>query len=238
MVEVSKMSELPPGVHNDVLRAAIDKKQQHAIPIKSNERVSLVGMTSSGKTYFARAFLAHSPRLIVVDPKGTQYNHLWDTVPYSENSIKTLQEIDKNGEYTGRARIRITAPISRKEWEYYFAIIYGLRNITVYIDELYGVTPPVAGEWLQALYTRGRELGIGVWAAMQRPVFVPKFVFSEAEWKVMFRLELDDDKEFMARNVFGPIAKEELYNHQFIIKRAGDKSVKKYQELQITHMYK
>lgn len=223
--------ELPPGIKNNVIRAAVSSKQQHEINIKSNERIALVGMTGSGKTYFARAWLKNAPRLIVVDPKGTQYNHLWNTIPYSEKAIEELQRIDDKGNYIGEARVRITAPISRKEWEYYFAVIYGLRNVTVYVDELYGVTPPVAGEWLQALYTRGRELGIGVWAAMQRPVFVPKFVFSEAEWKIMFRLELDDDKEFMAKNVFGPIAREELYNHQFLVKRAGDKNTKKYESL-------
>lgn len=224
---------LPPGVKNDVLKAAVSPKQAAAIPIKSNERVALVGMTGSGKTYFARAFLAHAPRLIVVDPKGTQYNHLWNTVPYSNEAINILKQTDDNGRYIGKARIRINAPVNREEWELYFSILYTLRNVTIYIDELYGVTPPIAGQWLQALYTRGRELGIGVWASMQRPVFVPKFVFSEADWKILFRLELDDDREYMARNVFGPIAKNELYNHQFLIKKSGERETKKYERLDI-----
>lgn len=225
---------LPAGIHNEVLDAAVARSQRNAIPIRSNDRVALVGMTGSGKTYFARAFLAHAPRLIVVDPKGTQFNHLWGTVPYSEDAIKILRQTNDKGEYIGRARIRINSPISREEWEAYFRVLYTLRNVTIYIDELYGVTPPIAGQWLQALYTRGRELGIGVWAATQRPVFVPKFVFSEADWKVLFRLELDDDREYMARNVFGPIAKNELYNHQFIVKKSGDREARKYSKLVIS----
>lgn len=90
-------------------------------------------------------------------------------------------------------------------WDAYFATIYGAGHVTVYIDEAYGIVPPGAKipPMLNALYTRGRELGIGVWAATQRPSWIPLVMLSEAEWLFAFRLQLDADRKRMAE-LMGP----------------------------------
>ena len=161
--------------------------------IRPNERVLIAGKTGSGKTWLAHKLLAHASRLIVVDPKGnlTKWGlkepNFWDWKAFERGKP---------------ARLRIVPPIGADpDWfEEFFARLYNYGNLTLYIDEVYGVTPPGAkpGMWLSALYTRGRERGIGVWAATQRPVWVPLFLISEADWMLIFRLNLYDDRKRIA----------------------------------------
>jgi DNA helicase HerA-like ATPase len=174
-----------------------------AFQYRTNERMALVGATGTGKTFFARRLLAHVPRLIVIDPKSTLRDYV--PRPYDKRARKRLE----NGE-PFRARF---APAPGEDWRYeeIFEQIYWAGNVVVYIDEVYAVSPPgrQPGPYLTALYTRGRELGIGVVAATQRPAWVPLFILSEANSYVMFRLMLDKDKrrmaEFMGREVLGDI---------------------------------
>src|SRR5690348_7842342 len=74
--------------------------------------------------------------------------------------------------------------------------------------------------WLLALYTRGRELGIGVWAAAQRPASVPVVMFTEADWFLMFRLQRFEDQKRMAEYI-GDEALRPLYGHSFLLYNAN-----------------
>jgi len=51
---------------------------------------------------------------------------------------------------------------------------------------------------LQAIYTRGRARGIGVWACTQRPRWVPLYTISESEHVFCFRLHLAEDRQRLA----------------------------------------
>jgi hypothetical protein len=113
-------------------------------------------------------------------------------------------------------RVRIAAPIG-DDWEPLLAEVYAAGNVTIYIDEVYGVCHRgQAGPWLTALYTRGRELGIGVWAATQRPSWIPLFVLSESEWLLTFRLQLEADQRRVAQ-MMGEDAYAELRGHSFLL---------------------
>ena len=164
-----------------------------AAPLRvlGSERVALVGKTGSGKTYLAGRLTAALPRLVVLDPKGTLKGK-WRLADWSDSRERQLRRGDP-------VRVRVPAPLDG-DWEPYLWAAYEAGNCTVYVDEVYGVVPagsrtPAA---LTALYTRGRELGIGTWAATQRPSWVPLFVLSEAEWLAQFRLSLDADRKRMA----------------------------------------
>jgi hypothetical protein len=124
-------------------------------------------------------------------------------------------------------RVRIQPPIVYGEdnldfWNKIMEIIYRAGNVTLYIDEIYAVVPPnKTSNILFALYTRGRELGIGVWGSTQRPVWIPLVAMSEAEAFIMFRLQLDEDKKrlaaFMGNDIMNPIQDEHgffYYNNQ------------------------
>lgn len=141
---------------------------------------------------------------MICDSKATLTN--WNSQEWDKRTFHAL----KNGE---PIRVRAIPPITidpSAYWEDVFSQIYTVGNVTVYIDELYGVVPPGdQNRALWALYTRGREFGIGVWAATQRPVWVPLVALSEAEHYFMFRLALDEDKQrmsaFMGKEVLSTI---------------------------------
>jgi ABC-type dipeptide/oligopeptide/nickel transport system ATPase component len=178
--------------------------------VKANERVAFVGKTGSGKTFAAMLMLASIPRVIVCDPKGTLAGNL-DLQEWNKNNVRKFENGDD-------IRLRIPAPIDNN-WEPYFETCYETGNCTVYIDELYGVLnmrrlPP---RYLTALYTRGRELNIGVWSATQRPTWVPLFALSEADWLFVFRLQLDADRRRMAEIMGSDVRDRELHNHEVLV---------------------
>ncbi len=162
--------------------------------IKANDRVLLAGKTGSGKTWFAHRLLAGVPRLVVIDPKATLID--WGLTEPGADDWTRLER-------GGTGRFRILAPIVDDPLMWYeslFQRLYDIGDLTVYIDEAYAVSSPGSrpGKYLAALYTRGRELGIGVWAATQRPTWIPLFLISEADWLIMFRLNLPDDRKRLA----------------------------------------
>jgi ABC-type dipeptide/oligopeptide/nickel transport system ATPase component len=169
------------------------------ITVKTNERVAFVGKTGSGKTFLAKHLLGGVKRAVIVDTKGTLYTG-WNTVQWNKKNLKKLSDGEP-------IRLRIPPVIARnveEAYDYYFEEIYSIGNVVVYIDELYGVTNGSrASQYLRALYTRGREFGIGVWACTQRPAWVPLFCISESEWLFAFRLQMMEDRKRMAE-LMGP----------------------------------
>lgn len=165
------------------------------LTIKSNERVALIGRTGSGKTYLAEALTRPLRRLVIIDPNGVLERRFLPHVPWAKG-VKHLEAGDP-----ARLYVSLDRP---QDYNAVFDTIYRrVRNVVVYIDEAYGVSgpSPTSSDALWALYTRGRARGIGVWAATQRPRFIPRFTLSEAEWYFVFQLQLDDDRDYLARIV-------------------------------------
>jgi hypothetical protein len=177
-----------------------------AIQITSNQRVFTAGRTGSGKTFLEHHILAGIKRLVALDPKGTLGSVTspgWNLTDWSDKGRKALLAGEP-------VRLRVPAPLNG-DWTPYLWDVYRAGNVVLYVDEMYGVVPPgkAAPEPLIACYTRGRELGIGVHAATQRPAWVPLVTMSEADWFFVFRLTLDEDRRrlasFMGASVMSPI---------------------------------
>jgi energy-coupling factor transporter ATP-binding protein EcfA2 len=164
------------------------------IQIKTNERILIVGKTGSGKTYLAKYLTRQANRLVVLDAKATLTD--WNLDPWDSVSRGKLLSHEP-------IRIRVLPPYDGDITEYWEAVLsdcYKAGNVVIYIDELYSICPPNQKPMnvLWSMYTRGRELGIGVWSSSQRPAWIPLFALSEAEHFFNFRLQLDEDRKRMA----------------------------------------
>lgn len=170
----------------------------------SNDRGIVIGQTGAGKTFFMRYLLKDVQRLMVLDPKGTLYG------PKASGGDWHLKEWDRRTAKAIRRgagfRVRIPHHGGKDPWRAYLEAFYRGGNAMLYIDEMNGVVPPRTGvvpDELNAIYTRGRELGLGAWSASQRPAWIPLEVMSEAQWFVLFRVLLDEDRKRMA-GLMGP----------------------------------
>ena len=177
------------------------------IELASYDRCLFVGKTGSGKTFAARHILAPFPRLIVIDPKGTLGGKEWKLEPWGRSAKNKL----RRGKPV-RTRVTVEFGVDMEElWDEVYFQVYASGNCTLYIDEMYGVVDPGSkpSRGMTAIWTRGRELQIGAYAATQRPVWIPLFALSEAEHFFSFRLSLNDDRkrmsEFMGPQVLRPV---------------------------------
>lgn len=174
----------------------------------SSDRGIVIGQTGAGKTFFMRYLLLTVKRLAVLDPKGTLAgpNASGGDWRLDEWSRRTPKALKRGVPF----RVRVPAPLNG-DWSPYLWQFYKAGNMMLYIDEMYGVVAPrkPMPTALNAIYTRGRELGIGAWSASQRPSWIPLEVMSEAQWFVLFRVLLEEDRRRMAA-VMGRQVMEEI----------------------------
>lgn len=186
-----------------------------AISIGRSDRVIAFGATESGKSFLMRHLLRDEPRLIALDTKGEMGRGSgWRL---SDDWNKAYERLRRGQP----ARVRLPQVRIRGQYETYFEKIYALKNVRVYIDELPSVGPPTGSPGLLALYQRGRSRGISVFAAAQRPLWIPRSVLTETTWIFMFYLQMADDREYMIRQVLGPGADRILPDRQFLAWRRG-----------------
>lgn len=186
--------------------------------LKASSRVLIAGKTGSGKTWLARQLLWSIPRLVFIDVKGTLHN--WRSTPYSRKAWQAFIKGDSG-------RWRIQAPIVDDPFSWYerlFEQLYLVKNVTLYLDEVYGVIPPGQriGKWLNALITRGRERNIGVWSATQRPTWIPLSLISEADYLFVFRLQLAADRLRLAEIGGEQLTKPVKHKHGFYAVDTGE----------------
>lgn len=154
-----------------------------------SQRVAVVGRTGSGKTQFGFWLLSLAPfdkmPYIMIDYKG-------EDLFASSDRIKEIgfKDIPKE---PGLYRI---SPLPEKddeamdEWMWK---IWQRENIGLFIDEGYRLPKP--GNAFNACLTQGRSKHIPVICLTQRPSWISRFVFSEADFYAVFHLNEKGDKK-------------------------------------------
>jgi len=159
---------------------------------RDDQRLVIVGRNGTGKTQAGAWQLAmrrlHNRRWIIFDFKGDE---LLNEMGATELDVGKLPK--KPGLY-------ITHPLPHQEDEVeeYLWKIWQEGHIGLFIDEGYMLGNSAA---FRALLTQGRSKKIPMIILSQRPAWISRFVFSEANFYQVFHLNDRDDRKSMQRFV-------------------------------------
>ena len=169
-----------------------------AIAPKPTNRALIVGQTGSGKTTLAYAFVRDAlvrrdRHVVVIDSKGLIAWRFPESIEQAH--VATLDDAVRSSAQFICYRPTYAESVDERTMARLWDWLYRRRNTTVYVDETAAVT---AGDlfpfYYGAILMRGRELGIELWSATQRPMRVPQIVLSESEDAYAFKLRLPQDR--------------------------------------------
>jgi len=170
------------------------KPNEFRLP-RDDERLTILGTTGSGKTTLAAWVLSKSPfherPYIAVDYKGDKLLGKIDRA----REIGTHEKIPTHpGLYIVRPLPSDIDGVENWLWK-----LWHKEQTGLYIDEAYLLPNKNA---LKNLLAQGRSKRIPVIAASQRPVDVPRSLFTEASHITLFRLL--DDRDYKTVSEFTP----------------------------------
>ena len=162
-----------------------------------DKRTAIIGSTGSGKTQFAVWLLStrdfNNRPWVIFDFKGDEL-------------IEAIgpQEINIYGKPPNKPGLYVVRPIPERDdkaVEQFLWECWRRGNMGIYVDEGYmlGQRNPA----LNACLTQGRSKHIEMMILSQRPVWMSKFVFSEANYFAIMNLTLADDRKFVSGYVGG-----------------------------------
>ncbi len=165
--------------------------------IEPDKRAIISGRTGSGKSTLACWLLSRSlQHWLILNPKWTgAYKNLPESKVlegFKESDV--IKSLEQN-RYTV-----LNFPGSQANAEYMDSVIdyiHGsFENIGLCADELYTLhTGGKAGAGLTGWLTRGRELKQSFIGLTQRPAWISRFAYSEADYIVGMDLALADDRK-------------------------------------------
>jgi hypothetical protein len=156
----------------------------------STNRTAIVGRTESGKTQAALWHLSHADfdrrPWVILDYKNDEHIN-----SIARAELITYDELPREpGIYILKVLPGDDAELS--EW---FRQVWEQENMGVYVDEGYMIDP--RDKWFNALLTQGRSKHIPMFVLSQRPVWLSRFVFSEASFFQVFDLTHTRDMDKM-----------------------------------------
>lgn len=169
------------------------------MPLKwpgNHDRTAVLGRTGSGKTTAAAWHLSgqdfNKQPWLIANTKG---DPLLNEIAQIEG-IQTL-DLDDTPDETGLYIVN-PRPDEGVPLDAMFRRIWDKQNCGVYIDEGYMIEEQDA---FNALLTQGRSRNIPMIVLSQRPAWISKFVFSEADFIQVFQLQHLGDRKNVAQFV-------------------------------------
>lgn len=168
-----------------------------SILLERGQRGIMIGQTGSGKTIGAIFQLQNAPfdHVIVLDTKGEPaFNKLareGESIDFY-NSCASFVRAWKRKDVANYCVVR-PAPDEMVDLDYMDSVLLDVYNTRkpclVYVDEAYQWhINGRAGPGLVGLLTRGRSLGISTLLSTQRPAWISRFCFSEAQKFYVYKL--------------------------------------------------
>jgi len=161
----------------------------------NSQRVTVVGRTGSGKTWFGAWLIEKAPfecqPYVIVDYKGDALLQ----------SIEGIREIGLNEAPPTKPGLYTVKPLLHEEnaMEEWLWKVWQKEGVGLYFDEAFML--PNSGYSrrgaLQAILTQGRSKRIPVISLVQRPSQISLFVFSEADYYAVFYLNRRQDRKTM-----------------------------------------
>jgi hypothetical protein len=168
-----------------------------------SQRITVIGKTGSGKTQGAVWLLSKrsydTRPWIIFDYK---YETLLNAIPGTREIAVSAKLPKHPGLYIVHPTPADAEGVEAMMWE-----IWQREHIGLYIDEGYMISPRSPA--YQAILTQGRSKSIPVIMLTQRPAWVTRFAFSEADYIQLFQLTDTRDakivKQFMPLPIEMPL---------------------------------
>lgn len=159
---------------------------------KPNDRTVILGRTGSGKTVAAVWHLSNADFFrkpwIVFDYKGDGLIAKIPTTPLDVNNLRVPSE-------PGIYRIQPLAVVDDDKIESFLWEVLRRGNVGLYVDEGYMLPNNGRSMAYRAIQTQGRSKNIGTITLSQRPVWVDRFILSEADFYQVFHLNDKRDRQ-------------------------------------------
>lgn len=197
-------------------------RRSQPFQIRSNDRMTMVGKTGSGKTAAAIKLAWNAfPDAVFYDMTGEEEGKL------SAPVLRTIEEVEE-ALFPADPEEKLTKFVYSPEvptyegFEDLCRLCYEHRDIHLIADELMmvyqeGNTVRAVTEHHKKIMTNGRKKGVGMTGATQRPVNVPLVGLSEAEHIFVFKLKLGTDRDRMVK-IMGEPARQarDLTDYRYV----------------------
>jgi ATPase subunit of ABC transporter with duplicated ATPase domains len=191
-----------------------------ALPsIEPGQRAIVSGRTGSGKSTLARWLLNRSDQhWVVFNPKHTAaYRKLDDAIIFKKFDAKAILSAIKRYKF-----VVLNFSGDEASADVMDAVLLwlheNLRNVGVCCDELYTMHSSAgrAGDGLIGWLTRGRELKQSFLGLTQRPAWISRFLFSEADFIASMDLVLADDRKRLVSETGNENFNRRLHGHRWL----------------------
>lgn len=197
--------------------------------VTTGKRLIVTGRTGSGKSTLICWLLNRSRQhWVIFNPKWTAaFKNLPDSNVMNGFDDKKFDASIKKYKYT-----IINFKSAEANYAFMDAVLdyihNSYENIGVCIDELYTLhNNSRAGEGLIGLLTRGRELKQSFIGASQRPAWISRFCYSEADYISTLSIAMIEDRKVLRDNTGSDFFLEKLEARKWLwYDVSGDKTIK------------